>query len=95
MKKILLAAGICTIAFSSTAAFSMCQCECVNGVNRPMCTSAMDMAPMCPPMQCPMMAPSLAPLNPPTLPPIGTRSCRQMQIYNQYTRQYEWQQVCQ
>jgi hypothetical protein len=28
------------------------------------------------------------------LPPLGTKECRQEQVYNAYTRQYEWKTVC-
>jgi len=31
----------------------------------------------------------------PTIPPRGTTTCRQEQVLNSRTNQYEWRQVCQ
>ena len=71
-----------------------CRCVCVNGEARAVCTSTLDIKPICPPRICPMTPPSIAPIQKPYIPPIGTKKCVQKQIYNEYTRQYEWKEVC-
>src|SRR6516162_7762841 len=70
-----------------------CVCQCVNGEVQPLCSSAIDLPPICPPRVCPLAPPSIAPLNPPTLPPLGTSACRQEQVCNQFGN-CRWQQVC-
>ena len=76
-------------------AYAECQCSCVNGQMVPLCTNAMEMRPMCPPMMCPIAPPSIAPITQPTLPPLGTSQCQNQQVVNPITNQYEWRQICQ
>lgn len=80
--------------FLATSAQGQCVCRCVNGEMRPLCTSAIDLPPICPPTVCPLTPPSIAPIQPPTLPPLGTTSCSQQQVYNPRTGQYEWRSIC-
>lgn len=80
---------------ATSAAQAECACRCVNGEVRPICTSAMDLPPLCAPTLCPLTPPSLAPLQPMQLPPLGTQSCRQVQVLNPRTGQYQWRTVCQ
>jgi hypothetical protein len=40
----------------------------------------------------PIVPPSIAPIQVPVIPPIGTTSCRQAQVWNGFT--YQWQTVC-
>jgi hypothetical protein len=70
-----------------------CTCQCVNGRMQPLCSSSIDLPPICPPAICPITAPSIAPIQPPTLPPLGTSSCRQAQVCDTYGN-CRWQQVC-
>lgn len=79
----------------NTHAESACVCTCVNGRNVPICEKAIDLEPICPPRVCPILTPSVEPINPVRVPPIGTSDCRMVQIYNEHTGRYEWQQVCQ
>ena len=72
-----------------------CVCKCVNGSVQAICSSTLDLRPLCPPKICPLMAPKLQPLQPLTLPPLGTTSCQLKQVYNSWTGQYEWQNLCQ
>jgi hypothetical protein len=44
---------------------------------------------------CPLTPPTVAPIPKPTIPPLGTTSCRQVQVLNPRTNQHEWRQVCQ
>lgn len=71
-----------------------CKCSCINGQLRNLCTSKLDIQTPCNGF-CPIVTPSIAPLEPIMVPPIGTRSCHNMQVYNQYTRTYQWQIICQ
>lgn len=71
-----------------------CVCRCTNGQNAPLCSSALDIPPICPPRVCPIQPPSIAPVQAPQLPPLGTQNCWQQQVLNPYTNQYEWRRVC-
>ena len=71
-----------------------CVCRCVNGEMRALCSSSLDIAPICPPTICPITPPSIAPIQTPRVPPVGTTACRQVQVFNQRTGQYEWREVC-
>lgn len=90
MKRILL---ITAILFSIEAN-AYCQCKCVNGRTEALCSSALDLEPICPPKICPLTRPSVSPIHKPYVPPIGTTSCRNMQVYNKTTRRYEYKSVC-
>lgn len=72
-----------------------CNCQCVNGVVVLICTSPLDMQPICPPTICPMVTPSIQPINPLVIPPIGTTHCQQMQVADPKTGMYEWRTICQ
>ena len=91
MRALLIAATFVILATSPSNAG--CTCQCVNGRMQPLCDSAIDLPPLCPMQMCPPGQPSLAPLNPPTLPPLGTSSCRQAQICDNFGN-CQWQQVC-
>lgn len=71
-----------------------CVCRCTNGQNVPLCSSTLDIPPICPPQVCPIEPPSVAPIQSPQLPPLGTQNCWQQQVLNPSTNQYEWQRVC-
>lgn len=77
-----------------TTASADCYCTCINGANVPICSSTLDIPPICPPRVCPIEPPSITPINPPTIPPIGTQNCRQEQVFNNNTGRYEWRQIC-
>jgi len=81
------------IAFSASS-HAGCVCRCVNGEVRALCSSTLDLEPICPPQICPIVPPSIEPIQAPTLPPLGTDSCRQVQVLNPSTGQYEWRSVC-
>ena len=71
-----------------------CVCSCINGKVTPICSNAIDLTPICAPQVCPIAPPSIQPIDPPTVPPIGTKSCTNMQVFNAYTKQYEWKLIC-
>jgi hypothetical protein len=71
-----------------------CECRCVNGQVVPLCESAVEVPPVCPPRVCPVVPPAVRPVDPPRVPPVGTKICRSEQVYNQYTQRYEWKEVC-
>lgn len=80
--------------FASAAADAACVCRCMNGENQPLCSSSLDVQPICPPRACPVEPASIAPIQRPTVPPIGTTDCRQQQVLNPYTGRYEWRTIC-
>jgi len=71
-----------------------CQCVCMQGQVRALCSSSIDIEPICPPRICPITPPSIQPIQQPRVPPIGTSTCTQKQVYNDYTSRYEWREVC-
>jgi len=75
-------------------AFADCQCTCVNGDVRAICSSSIDLEPICPPRVCPIVPPSVQPVNPPRVPPVGTSRCYQRQIWDEQRHRYVWRQVC-
>jgi hypothetical protein len=82
-----------TLLLNSTAN-AYCECRCTNGRNIPLCSSTLEIPPICPPMICPLEPPSIPPIQAPQVPPIGTQNCWQQQVFNPATNQYEWQRVC-
>ncbi len=84
----------CFVALVNDAAAN-CVCRCVNGEVRALCSSSIDVQPVCPPQVCQVTPPSVTPIQVPRVPPIGTKSCRQAQVLNPRTGQYEWREVCQ
>ena len=82
-----------SVNLNSTANAS-CTCECVNGQVEAICSNSMELRPLCAPRLCPLVNPSLKPLDSLTLPPLGTTTCTNMQVYNPYTYQYEWEEIC-
>ena len=83
----------CLLTHPSEVA-AACVCRCVDGEVRAICSSSIDVAPICAPAVCPITPPSVSPIPAPRVPPIGTDSCRMAQVLNPRTGQYEWRQVC-
>ena len=76
--------------------YSKCVCKCINGEVQPICSSTMDLAPMCNNQMCPVTSMSIQPETPITTQiPMGATSCQNEQVYNSYTGQYEWKMICQ
>jgi hypothetical protein len=74
--------------------FADCYCACMNGINQPFCSSSIDIAPICSPRVCPIESPSIKPLPSLNFPPLGTTSCEQEQVYDDYEGRYVWREVC-
>ena len=64
-------------------ALATCVCRCVDGEMVPICTSSIDLPPICPPTICPLVPPSIQPIQPPVVPPIGTTRCEQKQVWSE------------
>lgn len=98
MGKLLTAAGVFAVSFAglgtAAPASASCQCQCVNGQVKAMCSSSIDLPPICSPRICPIVPPSVKPIATPIVPPVGTRSCSMQQVLNPSTGRYEWKQVC-
>jgi hypothetical protein len=89
-----LLAGLIAVGITLPVS-AACVCRCVNGEVRPICSSSIDLEPICAPRVCPIVPPSVEPINRPRVPPVGTQNCRMVQVLNPRTAQYEWRQVCQ
>lgn len=93
-RNLFAAAMLAGVALSPGDALAACQCRCVNGEMRPICSNSIEIPPICPPTICPIVPPSIAPITTPRVPPVGTQTCRQVQILNPATGRYEWREVC-
>ncbi|HEY4986769.1 MAG TPA: hypothetical protein VII39_09130 [Bradyrhizobium sp.] len=78
----------------STTAKASCACRCVDGEMQPLCTSSIDLPPICPMTTCALTPPAIRPIQPPQLPPLGTTQRSQHQVFNPAARRYDWQTVC-
>jgi hypothetical protein len=94
VRRLVIGAGVSLALMMSVAARASCTCQCVDGQMQALCSSALDIRPICPSRICPIAGPSIAPINPPTIPPLGTSSCRQAQVCDPFGN-CRWQQVCQ
>ena len=90
MKKILMLA-LLALPFDMIAD---CQCVCMEGEVQAVCSSTLDIKPICAPRVCPITPPAVEPVQTPRVPPIGTKTCVQKQVYNEITGAYEWKEVC-
>ena len=92
----LLATTLFAVASISASgpALATCACQCVNGQVEAICSSTIEMRPICPPRICPIVPPAIRPISPPTLPPLGTTECQPQQVWNQFTGRYEWRRLC-
>jgi hypothetical protein len=96
MKKIIVIFCL-TISFfifdSKNESSAKCVCACVDGQKQNICSSTLDLQVPCFGI-CPIKTPSIAPIPKLSLPPLGTTTCRQAQVYNSFTKRYEWKTVC-
>jgi hypothetical protein len=69
-----------------------CQCLCINGEVEAVCSSSLDVRPVCAPRICPIVPPAVRPIDPPRVPPVGTSDCRSEQVWN--GEAYEWVEIC-
>lgn len=88
MKIVLLSSVILSFLYAK------CDCLCVNGNVEAICSNSYEVQPVCTPRVCPIPPPSIEPLQSPQLPPLGTTSCTQEQVYDDYTARYEWRRIC-
>ncbi|AKH39631.1 hypothetical protein AAW31_12690 [Nitrosomonas communis] len=71
-----------------------CQCVCMDGEVSAICSSTLDVPPICSPRICPVMPLSVEPIQSLRISPIGTSNCVQKQIYDDNLYRYKWQEVC-
>lgn len=86
-------AFIFTLAMTALAEAS-CECRCVDGEMQALCSSSIDLPPLCPAAVCAIPAPLIAPVAPLRIPPPGATQCSQRQVLNPHTHQYEWRSIC-
>ena len=94
MRHFLLVAVVTLFSLLPAVSNASCECTCVNGHVRAMCSSTLDVPPVCSPQICPIVPPSVQPIRAPKIRPIGTSECHQAQVLNPNTHQYEWRRVC-
>jgi hypothetical protein len=94
MKRILVLSVWLVGLLTAGAISADCRCVCMNGEVQAVCSSTLDIEPICSPRVCPITPPSVEPIQRPRVPPIGTSNCVQRQVYNEYSRRYEWKEVC-
>ena len=94
MKNLFKVTAVLLLVMLGGAAQAGCECQCVSGEVRAICSSTLDVRPVCAPRVCPITQPSVQPIATPQVPPVGTKSCSQKQVYNEKTRQYEWREIC-
>jgi len=82
------------LLLASFATHAGCQCSCVGGLPQPVCSSPLDVKPICANRACPPAPPSLAPPIEPRVPPVGASKCVQKQVLNEKTGRYEWKEIC-
>ena len=82
------------LAAVPTWSYASCVCRCVDGEMTPICTSSIDIRPLCPPTICPLVPPSIQPIQPPVIPPIGTTRCEQKQVWSEAQHRYVWREIC-
>ena len=85
---------ICILFLHTKTVSAGCSCRCVNGSVQALCSSTLEIPPICAPRICPSTSPSVKPLPSLKLNPLGTTSCRQKQVLNPYTGLYQWKRVC-
>jgi len=78
----------------NSSATNSCECKCVNGTVRAICSSSIAIAPICSPNVCPIIQPSLKPIATPQVAPVGTNQCSLQQVYNSTVNKYEWKNLC-
>jgi hypothetical protein len=95
MKRLVLLLVFFTTVLAGAQTTSSCRCACVNGEVKALCSSSIEVPPICAPRVCPIVTPSIKPIAPPRVPPVGTSKCALKQVYNERTQKYEWRSVCQ
>ena len=81
---------VLVLVLGVSPASAACTCQCVDGRMQPLCSSSIDIAPPCIGICAPQVGippPSIA------IPPVGTTSCRQARVSDQFSN-CRWQEVC-
>jgi hypothetical protein len=96
LRPLVAVAALCAmlIGVGANVAEAACYCTCMNGTNQPICDTAIEVRPICAPRICPIEPPSIRPIQPPTVPPLGTRNCRQEQVWDHNYQRYVWKTIC-
>ncbi|MEX2650369.1 MAG: hypothetical protein WD673_15280 [Alphaproteobacteria bacterium] len=71
-----------------------CTCVCMNGTNQPLCTNTLEVAPYCPPIICPFDSPNATSGTAHRTEKFGATNCYPQLVFDSWTNQYAWQQVC-
>jgi len=85
---------VIALVVSPSLAYAACACRCVGGRVQPLCSSTLEIRPICAPTICPLVPPSIAPIDTPYVPPVGASVCRFRQVLDPDTEEYEWRRIC-
>lgn len=81
-------------SLTSSAAQASCECACVDGIIRPVCSSSTDVEPVCHPRVCSVVPPAVEPVQVDPVPPPNTEECQYYQVYSDELKAYEWRSIC-
>lgn len=97
MQKKLSLMALAFFLFAPLSADAKCRWtfDCSNGPCKqvPICDSTLDIVPPKPPRVAPIAPPSIKPIDRPRVPPVGTTSCTNRYLCNDYGH-CSWQNVC-
>lgn len=82
------------LLLAATPAKASCECACVDGIMRPVCTQSTDVEPICHPRVCAVVPPSIAPIQVDPVPPPNSEECEQHQVYDELSEEYVWRTLC-
>ncbi len=77
------------------AADAVCNCRCVDGKAKAVCSSSTEIPPLCNNTICPLSPPQKTPLDARQPAPTVTPGCQTKQVYDPKAGTYAWEQVCQ
>jgi hypothetical protein len=87
-------AGLGSLALSGSAQ-AVCNCRCVDGKARAVCSSSTEIPPLCNNTLCPLSMPPKTPQDARQPVPTVTPGCETKQVYDPKAGAYAWEQVCQ
>jgi len=91
----IFSAALCCAAgmlSSVQPAFASCDCRCIDGQAQAVCSSSLEVPPLCSGQSCPV-SPSMTPVAP-LGGAVGDSICDTVQVFNPRTRRYESRQAC-
>ena len=92
MRSVRWIAFLLALSQFASPAFASCECRCIDGESQAVCTSSLEVPPICSSQSCPVV-PSMTPVGP-LNPPVGSGLCDTVQVFNRRTGHYDTKQLC-